>query len=189
MISCPYCARTVPDGTRVCKECGAALVRRCPACAEEIPVLAHRCRYCGAEAVEPRSTAQAFPVGGGPLGENRNILATLLLTLVTCGIYGLVVQYLIGEELNAHRRKEELSPGLDVLLYVLTCGVWGIYVHYRYAQALKESCESERLPVQDVTTVCLILQVCSLFMPGFLGLVSLLILQNEMNMHWERHSG
>jgi hypothetical protein len=108
---------------------------------------------------------------------------TLILSFLTCGIYSLIVRYQLGTELNAHARRNLLSPGVDVLLALLTCGFWLIYADYKYGQTLKEICEEERGYIQDVSVVCLVL---TLF--GF-GIVSVLILQNEANTHWRRHTG
>ena len=111
----------------------------------------------------------------------------LVLWFVTCGIWGLVALYQAGSDLNAHRkRSEELNPGLDIFLGILTCGIWFVYVLYKYAQVLKEITEQEGGPVQDVTTICLVLQICKYF--GCPGVVSVLILQNELNVHWRRHT-
>ncbi|HZL72122.1 MAG TPA: DUF4234 domain-containing protein, partial [Planctomycetota bacterium] len=102
-----------------------------------------------------------------------------------CGIWGLVAFYQIGSDLNAHRKRNDLSPGVDILLGFLTCGLWFVYAVYKYAQVLREISEEEGGPVQDVTTICLVLQVAKYF--GCPGIVSVMVLQNEMNTHWNRH--
>ena len=192
MTTCPYCAKSADDTARVCKSCGRALVQRCLACAEDIPVLSQTCPKCQtAQNVPPPPTppvAPAAPAAAAftPVGEERNIVMILVLWFITCGIYGLVALYQIGTELNAHRRRNELSPGVDILLGILTCGVWFVYVLYRYAQVLKEISEQEGGPSQDVTTICLVLQVAKYF--GCPGIVSVLVLQNELNVHWRRHT-
>ncbi len=131
----------------------------------------------------PRGTSSGAPqpAYGPPVGEERNVVLTLILSFITCGIYSLIVRYQIGSELNAHSRRDGLSPGVDILLGLITCGFWFIYSDYKYGQTLKEICEEERGPVQDVSVLCLVL---TLF--GF-GWISVLILQNEANSHWQRH--
>ena len=192
MTTCPYCANPTAEDARVCKSCGRALVMRCLYCAEDIPVLAKICKYCNSPVSPPlaRPMTPPPPPGpiptGGPIGSERSLIGIFLLSLLTCGFWRLFVQHAIGTELNDHRRRTDLSPGIDILLTILTCGFWTIYVDFRYAQVLKEISEEEGGNVQDVSTLCMVLQICGLFVPG-LGLVSLLVLQNEINNHWRRH--
>ena len=193
MPTCPYCATATVEDSRVCKNCGRALVMRCLYCAEDIPVLAKICRFCNSP-VSPTVPAPMTPPPppgpiptGGPVGSERSLIGVFLLSFLTCGLWRLFVQHEIGQELNAHRRRDALSPGIDVLLTILTCGLWCIYVDFSYAQAVREISTEEGGHPQDVTTICLVLQIGSLFVPG-LGLVSLLVLQDAMNNHWKRHT-
>jgi hypothetical protein len=166
---------------------------RCLYCAEDIPVLAKICKFCNSPVSPPqaRPLTPPPPPGpvptGGPVGSDRSLLATFLLMFITCGLWRLFVQHSIGTELNTHGRRTDISPGIDILLTVLTCGLWCIYVDVHYAQVLREISAEEGGHVQDVSTLCLVLQIGSLFFPG-LGLVSLLVLQNEVNNHWKRHA-
>jgi hypothetical protein len=193
MANCPYCAHEFEGGARVCKKCGRALIQRCLACAEDIPVLSQVCPMCKSPqnvpipappALVPQAPAP-MPQYGAPVGEQRNIVLTLVLWFFTCGIYGLIVMYQIATELNAHRRRNDLSPGVDILLGILTCGIWWIFAVYKYAEMLREISAEEGGPVQDVTTICLVLELLKYF--GCPGIISVLVLQNELNTHWARH--
>ena len=193
MNSCPYCAKGVDAGSRVCKSCGRALVQRCLACAEDIPVLSQVCPICKSPQnvplpAQPQATPAPAPAPyavAAPIGEQRNIVLLLVLWFFTCGIWGLVAMYQIATELNAHRRRNELSPGVDILLGIITCGIWWIFAVYKYAEVLREI-SAEEGTVQDVTTICLVLEVLKYF--GCPGIISVMILQNELNTHWQRHS-
>lgn len=191
MTSCPYCSKGVEAGSRVCKSCGRALVQRCLACAEDIPVLSQVCPVCKSPQNVPLPAQPAIippkpqGEGGAPIGEQRNIVLVLILWFFTCGIYGLIVMYQIATELNAHRRRNELSPGVDILLGFITCGIWWIFAVYKYAEVLREISAEEGGPVQDVTTICLVLEVLKYF--GCPSIISVMILQNELNTHWQRH--
>jgi uncharacterized protein DUF4234/double zinc ribbon protein len=192
MASCPYCSHETEAGARVCKNCGRALVQRCVACAEDIPVLAAMCPLCKSPQnyPAPKAAAPALKASeaspSGPIGEDRNIFIILLLWFLTCGLWGLVSFYQLGADLNAHRRRNELSPGVDILLGFLTCGIWFVYSMYKYAQVLREISEEEGGPVQDVTAICLVLEVAKYF--GCPGIISVMVLQNELNTHWKRHA-
>lgn len=195
-VTCPSCGQPASEGARVCKGCGAALSKRCPHCAEWIAVLAARCPFCAADLAGGPApvlrTAHAAPAGGispgaGRVGERRELILAFLLTFVTCGIFGLYLMYKIGDELNEHSGSSGLNPGLDILLGLLTCGLWFIYARYRYAETLRDLSVREGGEAQDVTTLCLVLDIAALCF-GFTALVSLLVLQNEVNRHWERHA-
>src|SRR6266568_4803283 len=62
---------------------------------------------------QPQPTPAAG--GRGPIGEPRNPTTVALLSLVTCGIYGLYWAYLTFEELKQHNG-EGLGGGLGGLL-------------------------------------------------------------------------
>lgn len=179
---CPYCAEEIPEASRVCKFCSTPLVKKCPSCAEEINALARKCRFCGSEL-----GAAASPAGGPklrrdvPLGERRDILMTVVLTFLTCGVYFLIVLYKVGDELDRHRGRNDINAGLDILLLFLTCGFWSYYLMYKYPRALEETLAEEGVTKPDLVLPCLLLAIFGLH------IVSLMILQHELNRHWEAH--
>ncbi len=186
MKKCPYCAEEIPAESKVCKFCGSAVVKKCPYCAEEIVALARKCRYCQSDLAGPAGEgkpgrAAARLRADRPVGEERGVAVTVLLTILTCGIWGLVVQYKIGDELNRHQGRSQINPALDLLLLFLTCGFWGIWMMYKYPRVLQEITAEEQVPEVDLTVPCILL--------SFFGLhiVALAILQSELNKHWELH--
>jgi len=179
MRKCPFCMAEIPTEAKVCKACNATVVKRCPLCAEEIVATAKKCRYCGGMigAPEPVKARRSDL----PCGDRREIVLTLVLIFVTCGIYGLVVMYRIGDELNRHQGKNQINAGMDLLLTFLTCGLWAIYMMVKYPQALQEIIKAEGDTPSDLVLPCLILTIFGLH------LVAVLILQNELNKHWDAH--
>ncbi len=181
MRMCPFCHGEILEEAKVCKHCNATVVKRCTACSEEILAAARRCRYCGQDQGAPGAAPQV--ANDRPCGERREIVMTLLLILVTCGFYGLFVLYKIGEELNEHQGQNRINAGMDLVLTFVTCGLWGIYLMYKYPQALDEIVQEEGSPKPDLVLPCLLLT--------FFGahIVAVLILQNELNKHWQKHLG
>lgn len=184
MRKCPFCLQEIPEEAKVCKHCGKTVVKRCPSCNEEIVATAALCRFCKADTSgkPPPLRVEATIVNDAPCGERRDILATVLLTIVTCGFYGMYLQYKMGSEINRHHPKSQLNPGLDLLLLFLTCGLWGWYVMYRYPREVEEMIRSEGGTPGDITIPCL------LFAFFGLHLVSFMVLQGELNKHWETHN-
>jgi len=179
MRKCPFCLGEIPEELKVCKHCNSTVVRSCPACSKEILATAKKCRYCAAEI---GGAKPALAGADAPCGERREIVTSLVLMILTCGIYGLVLQYKIGKDLNRHVGRNEVNPGLDVLLIFLTCGLWVFYVMVKYPRMLEDAITSEGGTSSDLILPCLLLT--------FFGLhpVALMILQGELNRHWEIHS-
>src|SRR5262245_47889445 len=183
MRKCPFCLQEIPEEAKVCKHCGKAVVRRCPSCNQEIVATATICRFCKADVIAkpPPIQVQATIVNDAPCGERRDIMMTLLLFFLTCGFYGLYLQYKMGSEINQHQGKNRINPGVDLLLLFLTCGLWGWYVLYKYPRELEDTIRGEGGTTGDLAVPCLLF--------AFFGLhiVSFMILQGELNKHWETH--
>jgi hypothetical protein len=183
MRKCPFCLQEIPEAAKVCKHCSKTVVKRCSACNEEIVATAIRCRYCRADLSAPRPTPVKATVlrDEAPCGERREIVMTLLLLVLTCGLYGFVLLYKMGDEINRHSGRNELNPGMDLLLTFLTCGFWSWYVMYRYPKALQDLIMEEGGPTTDLVLPCLLFAIFGM------GLVSFLVLQGELNKHWALH--
>jgi hypothetical protein len=180
MRKCPFCLAEIPEDAKVCKACNSTVVKKCTACNAEILATAKRCRFCSAD-LEGKPVA----VGGlsdAPCGERREIIMTLLLVFLTCGIWGLIVQYKMADEINRHYGKAGLNPGRDLALIFLTCGLWSFYIMVKYPQAMQEMIVLEGGPTKDLVLPSVLLTFFGLH------LVALLILQDELNKHWDQHS-
>ena len=183
MRKCPFCLQEIPEEAKVCKHCGKTVVKRCPACNEEIVATATICRFCKSDlsAKPPPIQVQATIVNDLPCGERRDILVGLILMIVTCGFYGLYHIYKMGGEINRHHPNARLNPGVDVLLMILTCGFWGWYVMYKYPREVEEMVRAEGGTSGEIAVPCLLFSLFGLY------LVSFMILQGELNRHWEQH--
>ena len=60
--------------------------------------------------------------------ERRNIAVCIVLTLVTCGIYGIYWIVCLTNDVNTVSGDVNgTSGGMVVLLTIVTCGIYGIY--------------------------------------------------------------
>ncbi len=106
----------------------------------------------------------------------RSIVVDIILTLVTCGIWGLYWQYKQMETLNAWLRRNDFSFALWFLLSLVTCSIFAIYYEYKMAQGINEIQETNSLRVSsDLPLICVLLSVFGL------GIASLAIQQSEIN--------
>jgi hypothetical protein len=98
----------------------------------------------------------------------------VLLTIITCGIYG-IWQYKQMKILNSWLNRQEYAFGKWLLLSIITCGIYGVYNEYRMARGIAEIQEQNKFLVNDVATICFILTLIGL------SIVSMAIQQTEIN--------
>ena len=113
-----------------------------------------------------------------PLPESEGVISvgtSVILSIITCGIYGLVWQYKQMKVLNSWLNRKEYSFGKWLLLSIITCGIYGVYNEYQMARGIIEVQQQNKLLVNDVATICLIMTLIGL------GIVSMAIQQSEIN--------
>jgi hypothetical protein len=112
--------------------------------------------------------------GGGPAGgvgqlaaiTERGIAKELVLTMVTCGLYGMYWFYVTDDELARASGDPEISATKDLLLTFVTCGVWAIYCYYRNAKKCHELSTRYGLNRQDQSTTVVLTMALGV---GFIG--------------------
>lgn len=104
--------------------------------------------------------------------EPRNIPLDLFLTLLTCGMWNLLVQRAQFEYLNRELKEEKYSLMKTVLWSLLTCGIYMLIIEYRKAR------DWERISGQSGDTDAVLALTL-----GFLGLTFVFdaILQDKIN--------
>ena len=113
-----------------------------------------------------------------PLPESEGVISvgtSVILSIITCGIYGLVWQYKQMKVLNSWLNRKEYSFGKWLLLSIITCGIFGVYNEYKMARGIIEVQQQNKLLVNNVATICLIMTLIGL------GIVSMAIQQSEIN--------
>ena len=153
--------------------------RFCPNCGNELAEGSTFCSKCG------------YNVGGNQNGTviinnnnyntntvkvpERNIAMCLILSILTCGIYGIYWFICITDEANAVSGENGTSGGMAFLLNLITCGIYGIYWAYRNGQKLVAAGRMQNKPVSDNAILYLILQFIGL------GLINYCLMQNDLN--------
>lgn len=122
-------------------------------------------------------------MNNNPTGvKERNIAVSIVLYVLTIGIYALYWIYKLHDETNALTgRKHEMHPGLVVLLCVVTFGIYQVY--WAYSQGIKFREEAARRgsrEADDCPTLYLVLQVASYFV-GVTSIVNLALMQDRIN--------
>ena len=112
-------------------------------------------------------------------GEVRSPAAVIVLSFVTCGIYALVWTYNVTNEIKNYLVKEDINPGLDVLLCIV-CFPYYIYWLYKVAKLIAEMQAKAGLPVQDDSTLYIVLAVFGV------GFVCPAMIQTKLNEIWAK---
>ena len=109
--------------------------------------------------------------------EKRNIGLCIVLTLVTCGIYGLYWMACLANDVNRLSGQEGTSGGMVVLLSIVTCGIYGMYWFYKSGETLDEMRHRNNIPSGSLALVYLLLAIF-----GF-SIVSTALMQGELNKY------
>ncbi len=108
--------------------------------------------------------------------KERDIAVSIILTIITCGIYGIYWYISITNEVGKLSRDSRLNGALCFLLTIVTCGFYGIYWAYLMGKAIYNIKQERNITNNnDNSIVYLILQLF-----GF-GIIVYVLSQNEIN--------
>ncbi|OUQ42019.1 hypothetical protein B5E65_09505 [Gemmiger sp. An120] len=102
---------------------------------------------------------------------NKNIAVCVILSIVTCGIYGIYWLYTLNEAACQINPAEwNTSGGMVILLSIVTCGIYSIYWNYKMGKAFAVVPGSS-----DNSLLYIILHFFGL------GIVNMCIMQSDVN--------
>lgn len=109
--------------------------------------------------------------------ENRNIALCIILSVITCGIYGIYWLYRIIEDLNAASNDPSpTSGGMVIVLMLVTCNIYGWFWLYKAGQQMNQAKQLRGLPPDpNASIIYLVLAIFGL------NIVSYAIIQNDLN--------
>lgn len=107
----------------------------------------------------------------------KSIAVSILLTIVTCGIYGIYWYYTIADSFHRSNAQNRVAtePGITTLLYVVTCGIYGIYTAYVWGKATQEIAPQYGYPPEDKSILYLLLTIFGL------SIVAFALVQSDIN--------
>ncbi|MEG0179951.1 MAG: DUF4234 domain-containing protein [Oscillospiraceae bacterium] len=108
--------------------------------------------------------------------KNRNIALCIVLSIVTCGIYGLYWWACLVDEANIAAGEPGTSGVGVILLSIVTCSIYGVYYDYRIAEKHNKARAMRGLPADN--NMGLIYILLSLFQ---LKIVTFALMQNAEN--------
>ena len=115
-----------------------------------------------------------------PLVAERSIAASIILSIVTCGIYSYYWLYCIAKDSNELSRRhgdadKTTEAGTVVLLSIITCGIYLFYYIYKVSKQLAGLRFTDGYKPEDNSVICLLLSIFGL------SLVAFAITQNTIN--------
>lgn len=106
--------------------------------------------------------------------EERNIVMCIILSLVTCGIYGLYWFVCLTEDTNAAANEEGTSGVMALVFTLITCGIYGLYWAYKCGEKLDKAKTDRGMSASNGGVLYLILYI-------FGGIIAYALIQNELN--------
>lgn len=108
--------------------------------------------------------------------QERNIAVCIILTIVTCGIYGIYWFICLTNEANSASNTDGTSGGMAFLLSLVTCGIYTFYWMWKQGEKIESAKSSRGLEASGNSSIIYIV----LTVVG-LGIVSYALMQNDLN--------
>lgn len=108
--------------------------------------------------------------------QQRNIAVCIILSIVTCGIYGIYWFICLTEDANKVAQEPDgTSGGMAFLFTLITCGIYGVYWAFKQGEKIDKAKALRNIPSSNSGILYLLLQLFGL------GIVAYALMQNEMN--------
>lgn len=152
-------------------------MKYCQKCGASLPEGANVCPQCGTPVNKDNSQNANFNSAARPVVQNRNIATAIILSIVTCGIYGIIWFINMVDDVNrvCNDEKSNQSGGTVFLLSLVTCGIYSIIWLYQAGQRLFKAGQKYNIQISDNSTMYLILSIF-----GF-SIVDYCLIQSDLN--------
>lgn len=107
--------------------------------------------------------------------KERNIAVCIILTIVTCGIYGIYWFICLNNDANTASNTFGTTGGVAFLLSLVTCGIYGLYWAFKQGEKIDAAKKSRGTDSSNTGVIYLILFIFGL------GIVAYALMQNELN--------
>lgn len=105
----------------------------------------------------------------------RNIATSIILTIITCGIYGIIWFISLTDDVAVASEDRSMSGGVAFLLTIVTCGIYGIYWSYKMGKMMYQAKLARDMNASDNSILYLILNIFGL------QIVNYCLIQSELN--------
>ncbi len=147
----------------------------CPKCGNKVDENITYCPNCGARLEEGNTTIINNYYNNVPPIEERNIAMVIILSLITCGIYGIYWFVKMTDEAKQLSSSDNAGGGLAFVYTLITCGIYMIYWNYKMGKNMYEAGQKYGINIEDNSVIYLVLSLFGL------GIVSECLMQNDLN--------
>lgn len=105
----------------------------------------------------------------------KNIAVCIILSIITCGIYGIYWFVVLSDEAGSLSGDNSTSGVTAFLLTIVTCGIYGIYWAYKMGERIDTIKTQKGTPSENTGILYLILTIF-----GF-SIIYYALAQNEIN--------
>ena len=110
--------------------------------------------------------------------KEKNIILCVILSLITCGIYGIIWFVSMTDDMKKASGDESLSGGMALVLTLVTCGIYGFFWAWNMGKANKLAKARHNMPNTGSDEVVYLL----LYIFGFSWIVYILV-QLDLNKY------
>lgn len=174
---CTKCGTPNEDSSKFCCGCGEPLVQKSEPVNNSTspenspPVTGYQQNN---SYQQPGNTPYNSPYKAPITG--KNIAKCLILTIVTCGIYGIFWFIKLVDDLNTAAQTPEESNGITVfLLGLVTCGIYYFVWYYKAGEKVNRVRSLSGQYANDSAILYLLLGIFGL------GIVNYVLIQSELN--------
>lgn len=108
--------------------------------------------------------------------QKRSIAMAIVLSIITCGIYGIYWYIKLTDDINYVSGEDGTSGVMAFLFSLITCGIYTFYWVYTWGKRLNHAKEQRGLPVDgNMPFIFLVLAIFGL------SIISWAIMQDDLN--------
>ena len=160
MKFCQNCGAELKEGATFCSNCGSPVSNSQPS---------------NANVQSNQNYNQSN--GSRPVVENRSLATWIIISLLTCGIGGIIwfINLVNDTNIVCNDEKSNQSGGMVFLLTLITCGIYGLIWFYQAGKRMESAGKKYGMQISDNSVVYLLLSLFGL------GIVSYCLLQVDLN--------
>lgn len=174
MAFCTKCGSQVQDGSAFCTVCGSS-------------VEGNNNNAQQNNGAQPnygyQDNSRPAP-GEGPVTTDRSLVIYILLSIITCGIYGYYFVYTMAKDVNQMCKEDGDKVGglaAYIILSILTCGLYQYYWLYKIQNRVQAAGYKYNVPIAESGTTVLLWMVIGSVLCGLGAFVGMHIVIKSTN--------
>ena len=185
MKFCTKCGAQMADETRFCTNCGNAMNVSQQPNAQPQQTYAAPPQQAYARPQQSYQQAAGYnTIGKSPVKTDYSLLMYILLSIVTCGIYGYYIIYKLAHDVNqtcAEDGDNVGGLGAYILLSVVTCGFYSVYWMYKIQNRLHANAPRYNVYIAESGTTVLMWYIIGMLLCGIGSFVAVHIMFKSAN--------